>query len=153
MHTYTISLRIESPDLELAQVTSELGLQPTQTRAKGDRRSENTVWEKALWEFEVFPDDRAEWESLEAGLVELVRMLRPHLRLLQKYKESYELYLGVAFLVQALAAGRDCQVRYWANCRPLVHRSCWRFIQRHAKAKKKQIPRQARNDSVLRFLP
>jgi len=105
MHTYTISLRIESPDLEVAQVTSELGLQPTQTRAKGDRRSENTVWEKALWEFEVFPDDRAEWESLEAGLVELVRMLRPHLRLLQKYKESYELYLWCGVFGSGLGSG------------------------------------------------
>ncbi|HEY4905923.1 MAG TPA: DUF4279 domain-containing protein [Candidatus Acidoferrum sp.] len=94
MPTYTISQRIESQDLDVAQVTNELGIQPTQSRRKGDRRSENSVWEKALWEIEIFSDgDRSEWESLEAGLEELVRLLTPHLPTLKKYKKSCEIYL------------------------------------------------------------
>jgi len=93
MPTYTVSLRIESPDLDVAKLTRDLGIQPTQTRRRGDRRSESTVWEKALWEFVVFPEGGTDWDSLEAGLVELVRVFAPHLQLLQKYKESHDIYL------------------------------------------------------------
>jgi hypothetical protein len=93
MPTYTVSLRIESPDLDVAKLTRELGIQPTQTRRRGDRRSESTVWEKALWELQVFPEGRSEWDSLEPGLVELVTVLAPHLQLLQKYEESNDIYL------------------------------------------------------------
>ena len=66
VHTGTVSLRIPSRTLDVAQVTSELGLRPTQTRAVGKRRSADTVWDEASWELEVFPEDRSDWDSLEA---------------------------------------------------------------------------------------
>jgi len=43
MHTYTVSLRIQSRALDVAQIKRELGLAPTQTRAVGERRSAHTV--------------------------------------------------------------------------------------------------------------
>jgi len=71
MHKYTVSLRITSSELDVAQVTKELGLTPTQTRSTGDRKSANAVWEKGLWEFEVHPQNRTDWDSLEEGLATL----------------------------------------------------------------------------------
>src|SRR5579864_101612 len=44
MHTYTVALRIQSRDLDSAQITRELGLTPTQTRAVGGHRSADKVW-------------------------------------------------------------------------------------------------------------
>jgi hypothetical protein len=105
MPTYTVSLRIESPDLDVTQVTNELGIQPTQTRRKGDRRSESTVWKNGLWEFEVFQHDRSEWESLEAGLIELLRVLTPRLQLLRKYQESNDAYLWCGVFCSGFSGG------------------------------------------------
>jgi hypothetical protein len=59
MHTYTVSLRIESRELDTAQITKELTISPTQTRAVGERRDARTVWDKALWEFQVVPEGRS----------------------------------------------------------------------------------------------
>jgi hypothetical protein len=93
MHSYTVSLRIESPELEPEQVTRELGIQPTQTRAKGERRSETTVWEKALWEFEVFPEGGSKWDSLEAGLGALLKKFMPLSQIIEKYKKRHAVYI------------------------------------------------------------
>src|SRR5579885_2794932 len=105
MPTYTVSLRIESPGLDIAQVTNELGIHPTQTRLKGDRRSEGTVWKNVLWEFEVFQHDRSEWESLEDGLIELLGVLTPRLQPLQKYQESSDVYLWCGVFCSGFGGG------------------------------------------------
>jgi hypothetical protein len=105
MPTYTISVRIESPNLDVAQVTNELGIQPTQTRHRGDRRSESTVWKNALWEFEVFQHNRSEWESLEAGLIELLKVLTPRVQLLRKYQESNDVNLWCGVFCSGFSSG------------------------------------------------
>src|SRR5215469_10253471 len=93
MHTYTVSLRVESPVLDAAKVTRELAISPTQTRAKGQWRSETSVWNKALWEFEVFPESRSHWDALEAGLAALLRTLQPITKMLQEYRKSHDVYI------------------------------------------------------------
>jgi hypothetical protein len=78
-HTHAVSLRVESASLDATRVTRELAISPTQTRVKGGRRSENSVWDKALWEFEVFPERYySHWDALEAGLAALLKTLQPH---------------------------------------------------------------------------
>ena len=85
MHTYTVSLRIEAQALDATQVTRELGLNPTQTRTVGERRSATTTWDKALLELEVFPDGRSDWDSLEKRLEALLGMLATQTGLLHGY--------------------------------------------------------------------
>jgi Domain of unknown function (DUF4279) len=93
MHTYTISLRIESRALDTAQTTRELALSPTQTRAVGERRSADTVWDKALWELEVVPEGRSDWDSLETGLAVLLKIFMPHKKALQEYSKKHDVFI------------------------------------------------------------
>lgn len=69
MTSYTVSLRISSRTLDTDRITRELGFAPTQTRTVGERRSPNSVWDEAMWELEVVPEGRRDWDSLESGLV------------------------------------------------------------------------------------
>jgi len=93
MHTYTVSLRISSAALDVAQITKELGLAPTQTRTVGERRSADKVWDKALWELEVFPKGRSDWDSLEAGLAALLKIFVPHTRALHEYRKNHDVFI------------------------------------------------------------
>jgi hypothetical protein len=93
MHTYTVSLRISSTALDAAQVTRELGITPTQTRKVGESRSANKVWDIALWELEVFPEGRTGWDSLEAGLVALLKIFVPQTRALQEYSKKHDVFV------------------------------------------------------------
>jgi hypothetical protein len=93
MHTYTVALRIQSRDLDPAQITRELGLTPTQTRAVGGHRSADKVWDKALWELEVFPQDDSHWGSLETGLASLLMILAHHKKQLQEYGRKHEVFI------------------------------------------------------------
>jgi len=105
MHTYTVSLRIESRALDTAQVTRELDVSPTQTRAVGERRDARTVWEKALWEFEVFPDGRSDWDSLEIGLAALLEIFSSHTRALQEYSKNHDVYIWCGLFSSGFAGG------------------------------------------------
>jgi hypothetical protein len=94
MHTYTVSLRISSSVLDVAQISTELGLAPTQTRAVGERRGPDRVWEKALWELEVFPEGKSKWwDSLEAGLAALLKIFGPHSETPREYARQHEVFV------------------------------------------------------------
>jgi hypothetical protein len=93
MHNYTVSLRISSAALDVGQVTRELGLAPTQTRKVGERKSADEVWDKALWELEVLPKGRMDWDSLEAGLAALLTIFVPHTEALQEYSKKHDVFI------------------------------------------------------------
>jgi hypothetical protein len=93
MSNYTVSLRISSRTLDTSEITKELGLTPTQTRIAGERRGADTVWDEAMWELEVFPKGRQEWDSLESGLAALLKTLVPHSKALHEYREKYNLLI------------------------------------------------------------
>jgi hypothetical protein len=93
MHNYTVSLRISSAALDAAQATRELGLAPTQTRKVGDRKSADEVWDKALWELEVFPKGRTDWDSLEAGLIALLKIFAPQTKAIQEYGKKHDVFI------------------------------------------------------------
>jgi hypothetical protein len=105
MHTYTVSLRISSTALDVAQVTKELGLAPTQTRTVGERRSADTVWDKALWELEVFPKGRSEWDSLESGIAALLKILVPHAKALQEYGKEHDVFIWCGHFSSSFSGG------------------------------------------------
>jgi hypothetical protein len=93
MHKYTVSLRISSAALDVGQVTEKIGLAPTQTRNVGERKSAEAVWDKALWELEVFPGGRSDWDSLEAGLAALLKIVVPHTKALAEYSKKHEVFI------------------------------------------------------------
>lgn len=105
MHSYTVSLRIESPTLDTAQITKELKLTPTQTRAAGGRRSRQTVWQKGLWELEVVPEGGAHWDSLEAGFSRVIDTFSSHRSLLQEYRAKHDVYLWVGHFSSSFSGG------------------------------------------------
>jgi hypothetical protein len=105
VHDYTVSLRIASPTLDTAHVTKELGLAPTQTRAVGQRRDAEKVWEEALWELEVFPENRDRWDSLEAGLSKLIDTLSSHRALLWEYCTKHDVYLWIGHFSSSFDGG------------------------------------------------
>jgi hypothetical protein len=105
MHTYTISLRISSLTLDVAQVTKELNLAPTQTRHVGARKSANAVWDKALWELEVLPEGRSDWDSLEAGLAVLLNTFVPRANTLHEYSRKHDVFIWCGHLSSSLDGG------------------------------------------------
>ena len=69
MHEYSVALRISGVKFDPAEVTARLGLAPTQVRMTGQPRpGGKSVWDEAIWEYEVWSDRRAAWPSLEEGL-------------------------------------------------------------------------------------
>jgi len=105
MHTYTVSLRIQSTALDANRVTKELGLTPTQTRTVGARRSATTVWDKALWELEVFPVGRSDWDSLEKGLTALLEIFAAHAQAIHEYAKSHDVYIWCGHFSSRVGGG------------------------------------------------
>jgi hypothetical protein len=115
MHSYTVSLRIESATLDVKRVTEELGIAPTQTRAAGQYRSTTSVFEKALWEFDIVPEehdvapenrpDWPQWESLEAAFKKLLSIFSKHATVLRKYGEHHQIYLWVGHFSSSFDGG------------------------------------------------
>jgi uncharacterized protein DUF4279 len=42
-----------------------------------------------MWEFEVLPGGRSDWDSLEAGLAALLSILFHHAKMIQEYRNKY----------------------------------------------------------------
>jgi hypothetical protein len=105
MHTYTVSLRISSAELDVAQVTKELGLAPTQTRMVGERKSADEVWDKALWELEVFPKGRTDWDSLEVGLATLLKIVLPQQKAIEEYSKNHDVFIWCGHFTSSFDGG------------------------------------------------
>jgi hypothetical protein len=91
--------------LDAVKVTKELGLVPTQTRTVGERTSADKVWDKALWELEVFPQGRSEWDSLEAGLVALLKIVAPHTIVFREYGKKHDVFIWCGQFSSSLDGG------------------------------------------------
>lgn len=115
MHSYTVSLRIESRTLDTKRVTEELGIVPTQTRVAGQYRSPKSVFEEALWEFEIEPrqpDVAAEnwphwsqWDSLEKAFEKLLSIFSPHADRIQNYAREHNVYIWVGHFSSSFDGG------------------------------------------------
>jgi hypothetical protein len=93
MHTYTVSLRISAAELDVAQITKELNLAPTQTRKVGERKGADAVWDKAMWELEVFPKGQSDWDSLEAALAALLKIFVPQTKAFHEYSKKHDVFI------------------------------------------------------------
>lgn len=93
MHTYSVALRISGADLDLADVSTKLRLKPTQTRVIGQPRSPNSVWDESMWEYEVRPEGKIVWDSLEDGLQTVISAFVSREGELRNYQQRYEVFL------------------------------------------------------------
>jgi len=106
MHEYTVEFRIQGSDLDVSSVTETLGLRPSLTRNVGERRSETSKWEEAMWSYNGFPESAGSrpWKSLEEGLSFVLERLWPLRREIDTYKRKYESILWCGHF-QAAANG------------------------------------------------
>jgi hypothetical protein len=77
MHRYTVELRISGEHLDPDQITRTLGVTPTQTRRKGERKSETSTWPDNMWSFDARPQGQEDWSTLEDGLSSLLNTFGP----------------------------------------------------------------------------
>ena len=93
MHTYSVQFRIFGLHLDPREVTLRLGLQPSQVRLAGEKRSANKVWSDSLWSFDGrdAPNEAVkEWTSFEEGLRYVHGRLMPKKELVMAYAKSHE---------------------------------------------------------------
>jgi len=110
MHDYTVDLRIEGRDLDVAAVSAALALDPTNTREAGQRLSETRVYEKALWGYDVHPPADAEfqhphWQSLEVGINALLAVMAPLKDKIAEYQREFEVYLWIGHFSSSFDGG------------------------------------------------
>src|SRR5882762_6295759 len=95
MDEYTVEFRIQSADLEPSNVTATLGLQPSLVHRLGERKSEASNWEEAMWAYNGFSEaaGAVPWSSIDEGLNFLLEKLWPIRDVLEIYRRSSSLIL------------------------------------------------------------
>jgi hypothetical protein len=97
VHTYSVGLTIAGDDLDEAEVSRKLGLQPFVFLKKGEPLGPKRRRLRSVWSFDVRPSpDNPEWQSLEDGLRSLVERLLPLKDDLRELRQRYstEAYCG-----------------------------------------------------------
>jgi hypothetical protein len=91
MHEYTVELRIHGADVVPANITRELGLEPSLVREVGEYRGAGTVWSEALWAYNGFPSGTpGVWASLEEGLTFLLDKLERVRSQIHSYQQTWD---------------------------------------------------------------
>jgi hypothetical protein len=90
VHSYLASLRISGDPLNIREISSELGIEPTQVRIKGQPRTgKKDVWGDSMWEYEVRHDGKTDWPSLEDALLNLLSNLSSKRKILRRYQRQF----------------------------------------------------------------
>lgn len=106
MHTYLVSLRISGNGLDPSTITSELGIDPTQVRTKGQPRGPKSVWDESMWEYEAKPTNgEREWRSLEHGLNAILSTFASRQRTLREYQQRFKVFLFCGHFTSSFAGG------------------------------------------------
>jgi hypothetical protein len=93
MHSYLVSLRINGDALNLKEISSELGIEPTQTRMKGQPRGGKSIWTDYMWEYEARPSKGKDWDSLEDALKAILSKFRARKKILSRYQRKFKVGL------------------------------------------------------------
>lgn len=104
MHTYTVEFRIYGRTLNTSDVTEALGLEPSLLRKLGDRKSQTTQWEEAMWGYNGYPQDQGskQWNTLEEGLTFILEKLWPIKDKLDGFKLNCQLVLWCGYFQSGL---------------------------------------------------
>jgi hypothetical protein len=106
MHEYSVALRISGVELDPAEITAKLGLTPTQVRIAGQPHPGGTcVWDEAMWEYEVWPEGRTPWSSLEEGLTTILSVFQQLNELLRQYQKSFHVFLWCGHFSSSFCGG------------------------------------------------
>ena len=85
-HLYTVEFRVYSETLDPSAITKDLGLQPSQVRLQGSRRSDGRIW-TGMWAYDGSAGDKKiDWNSLEEGIVFVLDQLLPHEDAIARYR-------------------------------------------------------------------
>ena len=94
MHEYSVALRISGVNLDPAEVSARLRLTPTQVRIAGQPRpGGKSIWDESVWEYEVRPDGRTAWSSIEEGLRALLSEFQSSNQILEHYQSNVHVFL------------------------------------------------------------
>jgi len=94
MHEYSVALRISGAKLDPTEVTARLHLTPTQVRIAGQpRQGGKSSWDESMWDYEVRPEGKTAWSSLEEGLKTLLSAFLSLNEALEHYKRSFHVFL------------------------------------------------------------
>jgi hypothetical protein len=94
MHEYSVALRISGTKLDPTEVTMRLHLTPTQVRIAGQPRpGGKSAWDESMWEFEVRPDGKTAWPSLEEGLRTLLSSFQSLHETREHYQREFHVFL------------------------------------------------------------
>jgi hypothetical protein len=95
MDEFTVEFRIHGHDLDVSSVTEALALEPSLVRQVGERRTETTKWDEAMWSYNDFAESAGgvTWPSLEDGLRFVLERLWPIKDVVEAYKRKYEVIL------------------------------------------------------------
>jgi Domain of unknown function (DUF4279) len=92
MHEYSVELLVAGKDLDEAEVSRKLGLQPTGFLKKGQPLPPRRHREQSVWSFAVRPSpDNPDWPSLEDGLRCLAEKLLPLKNALRELKQRFSI--------------------------------------------------------------
>jgi hypothetical protein len=107
MHRYTVELRIVGQTLDPDEVTRKLGLVPTRVARKGEPKVEGAMskWTANVWGFEVLPQEKDDWPSLEDGIEALLRTFRPIRERLRSCSAGNEIYLWCGHFTSSFDGG------------------------------------------------
>lgn len=106
MHKYTVELRIHGEQLVPSVVSADLGLEPSLVRQTGEKRSQATNWQEALWAFDgLATDQNWMWDSLEDGLTFVLDKLAPVTDKLKNYQSKYKLVWWCAHFQSSFDGG------------------------------------------------
>jgi hypothetical protein len=105
MHEYSVALRISGATLDPTEVTTRLGLTPTQVRTAGQPRSDKSVWDESMWEYEVRPKGRIDWSSLGEGLETVLAVFDSRNEIVRHYQSSFHVFLWCGHFSSSFAGG------------------------------------------------
>lgn len=112
MHEYTVELRISGAELVPGTITEALRLEPCSVRKVGESKSEQRVWDKALWGYNGFyPETAKSWSSLEEGLVFLLDRLEPFRTKIDGYKQNYDVVFWCGHFQSSFDGGPTLSAR------------------------------------------
>jgi hypothetical protein len=97
MHVYSVGLLVAGDDLDEAEVSRKLGLQPTVFHRKGEPLPPRRRREQSVWSLIAYPSpDNPDWLSLDDGLRCLIDKLLPLKDVLRGLGQRYsiEAYCG-----------------------------------------------------------
>jgi hypothetical protein len=94
MHKYIAELRIWGEDLDIAEITDNLGLEPSLVLRRGDKLGRTKHIKESVWSYSgIVKDQKFNFKSLEENLSFLLEKLWPVKDKIEAYKSKYKIVL------------------------------------------------------------